>query len=118
MLRFYRDFMATAPEELTAYAALLTTPDGMPAVAMVACWCGDLAEGERVLAPLRAFGPPLLDAIQPMPFPAMQKAARRRLPDGTHNYWKASFVPELTDDGDRPARRARQPHGARRCRPS
>ena len=97
MLRFYRDFMATAPEELTAYAAMLTTPDGMPAVGIIACWCGDVEEGARVLAPLRAFGPPLLDAIQPMPFPSMQRLLDGAFPDGTHNYWKASFVPQLTD---------------------
>ena len=98
MLRFYRDFMATAPEELTAYAAMVTTPDGMPAAAMIACWCGDMAEGERVLAPLRAYRATALDAIQPMPFPAMQRPARRGVPRRFHNYWKASFVPELSDD--------------------
>ena len=97
MLRFYRDFMATAPEELTAYAGILTTPDGMPAVAMIVCWSGDMAEGERVLAPMRAYGPPLLDAVQPMPFPAMQQLLDGAFPDGSNNYWKASFVPKLTD---------------------
>ena len=76
VLRHYRDFMATAPEELTAYAGLVTTPDGLPAVLVIACWCGDLAEGERVLAPLRAFGSPLLDTVQRLPFPAMQMAVR------------------------------------------
>jgi FAD binding domain/Berberine and berberine like len=98
VLRHYRDFMTTAPEELTAYAGLVTTPDGMPATAMFACWCGDLVEGERVLAPLRAFGPPLLDAIQPLPFPAMQQLLDMAFPDGSYNYWKASFVPTLTED--------------------
>jgi hypothetical protein len=97
MLRFYRDFMATAPEELTAYAAILTTPDGMPAVAMVPCWCGDIDAGERALAPLRAYGPPLADVVQPMPFPAMQQLLDGAFPDGTYNYWKASFVPKLSD---------------------
>lgn len=97
MLRFYRDFMASAPEELTAYAGMLTTPDGMPAVAMIVCWSGEQAEGERVLAPLRAYGPPLLDAVQLMPFPAMQQLLDGGFPDGSHNYWKASFVPKLTD---------------------
>jgi FAD/FMN-containing dehydrogenase len=98
VLRFYRDFITAAPEELTAYAALVTAPDGMPAVAVIACWCGDPAEGERVLAPLRSFGPPLLDAIQPMPFPAMQTMLDGEFPEGTYNHWKASFVPKLTDE--------------------
>jgi hypothetical protein len=97
LLRFYRAFMATAPEDLTVYCALITTPDGMPAAAALACWCGDVAEGERVLAPLRAFGPPLLDAIQPMPFPALQQILDAAFADGTQNYWKASFVRGLDD---------------------
>jgi hypothetical protein len=96
-LRFHRGFMATAPEELTAYCGLVTTPDGMPALLAVACWCGDPAEGERVLAPYRAYGPPLVDAIQPMPFPAMQKLIDGAFPDGSHNYWKSSFLRELSD---------------------
>ncbi len=45
VFRHYRDFMTTAPDEVTAYAGLITTPDGMPAVALVACYCGDLAAG-------------------------------------------------------------------------
>ncbi len=98
VLRFYREFMAGAPEELTVYAGILTTPDGMPAVGLICCWCGDLAEGEKVLAPLRSYGPPLLDAVQPMPFPAMQRVLDGAFPDGSQNYWKASFVPALTDD--------------------
>ena len=98
VLRFYRDFMATAPEELTAYSALVTTPDGMPAIVVIVCWCGEIAEGERVLAPLRAFGSPLLDTIEPMPFPAMQKLLDGEFPEGTYNHWKATFVPELTDE--------------------
>ena len=98
VLRHYRDFMATAPEELTAYAGLVTTPDGLPAVLVIACWCGDLAEGERVLAPLRAFGSPLLDTVQRLPFPAMQGLLDMAFPDRSYNYWKASFVPKLADD--------------------
>ena len=97
VFRYYRDFMASAPEELTAYAGLISTPEGMPAVAVMACYCGDLAEGERVLKPLRAFGSPLLDAIQPMPFPVMQRLADEASPDNVHNYWKSTFLNELSD---------------------
>ena len=97
VLRNYRDFLGTAPDAVTAYAAMLTTPDGMPAVAIAACHSGDPAEAERDLAPLRSFGPPALDAIQPMPFPAMQKLLDGAFPDGTRNYWKSAFVSELSD---------------------
>ncbi|MFO1141108.1 MAG: FAD-binding oxidoreductase [Amaricoccus sp.] len=98
LLRFWRDFMARAPEELTCYCALATSPDGMPVCIALACWCGDPTEGEHVLGPLRAFGPPAADLIQPMPFPAMQSLIDGVFPDGAHCYWRASFVRGLTDD--------------------
>ena len=72
VIRYFRDFIQSAPDALTAYAALLHGPDGTPLVAVILCYCGELAEGERVLKPLRSFGSPILDAIQPLPFPAMQ----------------------------------------------
>jgi hypothetical protein len=98
VLRHYRDFMASAPEELTAYAGLLSTPDGLPAVGVLLCYCGVLAEGERILRPLRAFGSPIVDAVQPMPFPALQKLLDDAFPNGTHNYWKSTFLKELSDE--------------------
>jgi hypothetical protein len=98
VLRHYRDFLASAPEELTAYAGLLSTREGKPAVGVIACYCGDLVEGERVLKPLRTFGSPLQDAIQPMPFPAIQKLLDDAFPNGTYNYWKSTFVRELSDE--------------------
>src|SRR4030095_17201589 len=93
----YGDFRATAPEELTAYAGLITTPDGNPAAGLIVCWCGDPTAGERALKPLRSFGPPLLDAVQPLPFPAMQRLLDDAFPAGTYNYWKSTFVTELSD---------------------
>ena len=98
VFRFYRDFTQSAPEELTAYCALMYTPDGIPAVAVIACYCGDLTEGEKVFKPLRAFGSPMLDEIQPMPFPQMQTLLDAAFPDGNQNYWKSTFLRELSDD--------------------
>jgi hypothetical protein len=98
VLRHYRDFSASAPEELTAYAGLIATPDSKPAVGVIACYCGDLVKGERVLKPMRTFGSPLQDTIQPMPFPAMQKLLDDAFPDGTYNYWKSTFVKDLSDE--------------------
>jgi FAD/FMN-containing dehydrogenase len=98
VIKHYRDFMTSAPEELTAYAVLITTPDGHPAVAVVACFCGDPAEGKLVLRPLREFGSPLMDAVQLMPFPAMQKLLDGAFPEGTYNYWKSDFVREMNDE--------------------
>jgi len=98
VLRMYRDFIPGAPEELTAYAGMVSTPDGVPVAGLLACWCGDIAEGERVLEPLRKFGTPLIDAIQPMPFPAMQAIVGNSFPDNMQNYWKSSFLKALSDD--------------------
>ena len=98
VIRFFRDFIESAPDELTAYAALLHGPDGAPLTGVLACYCGDIATGERVLRPLRAFGTPVVDAIQPMPFPAMQSLLAASFPDGNQNYWKSALQRELADD--------------------
>lgn len=97
VLRHYRSFMETAPEELTAYAGLIWLPDGIPAVGAIVCYAGDIAAGERAVAPLRSFGTPILDTVQPMPFPAMQKLAGESFPENTYNYWKSTFLTELSD---------------------
>jgi hypothetical protein len=98
VLRHYRDFMMHAPDELTAYAGLLSMPDGTPVVGVLACYCGDPDAGQRVLAPLRGFGSPLADMIQVMPFVEFQKLADQNNPDNTHNYWKSVFLNDLYDD--------------------
>lgn len=98
-LRHYREVMATAPEELTAYAGLISTPDGAPATAVVLCYSGDdLSVGARVVQPLRSFGTPLMDAVQPMPFLAMQSMLDGAFPDRAHNYWKSTFLAALSDE--------------------
>ena len=97
VIRFHRDFVVKAPEELTSYVALLTTPDGLPVVGVASCYCGDLREGERVLAPLRKFGSPLVDDMKPMPYAGMQGLFGPAFPWGNRNYWKSSFLRELPD---------------------
>jgi FAD/FMN-containing dehydrogenase len=98
LLKFYREFTASAPDELGTYAVLLSAPDGTPVAAIATCYCGDLVQGERVLAPLRAFGSPILDAIQPMPFPVMQTLLDGAGADGNQNYWKSTFIREVSDE--------------------
>jgi FAD/FMN-containing dehydrogenase len=98
VIRHFRDFIAATPDELTAYAALLHGPDGAPLVAVIPCYCGAIAAGKHVLQPLRSFGKPVLDAIQPMPFPVMQALLAPSFPDGNHNYWKSTLQRQLSDD--------------------
>jgi FAD/FMN-containing dehydrogenase len=68
VLQFYRDFSGATHEEMTTYAALLTSPEGAKMVAIGVCYNGPLAQGERLIAPVRQFGPPLVDQIRPMAY--------------------------------------------------
>ena len=97
VLRFYRDVAATAPDELVMYAAILTLPDGPQAVAIICCWSGEEAEGLEVLAPIRVFGTPFADTIQPMPYSAMNSLIDQAVPPGFRYYWKESMLRELAD---------------------
>jgi FAD/FMN-containing dehydrogenase len=97
VIRFHRDFVTSAPEELTSYVGLLTAPDGRPVVALASCYCGDLRDGERVLRPLREFGSPLVDEMKPMPYGGMQGLFGPAFPWGNRNYWKSSFLRAVPD---------------------
>jgi FAD binding domain/Berberine and berberine like len=97
MFQFYREFTVEQPDELTVYAGLMTAQDGTRAGGMVVCYTGPLEEGERLLAPLRRFGPPAADLIAPTPYTAQQELYTPLYPKGRLNYWKSSFVDELSD---------------------
>ncbi len=99
VLRFYREFSANLPDEAEAYAALVTSPEGEPIVALVLGYNGPLNEGERVLAPARRFGNPLADLVEPMPY-AMRNSIQDE-PNAVHGiqrYWKSGFTETIDDD--------------------
>ncbi|MEM7539966.1 MAG: FAD-binding oxidoreductase [Pseudomonadota bacterium] len=96
--RFYRDFTRSAPLELTAYCAMLSLPDGTPVTAIIGCFCGEQSDSEKVLKPLRDFGSPIADMMAPMPRIEMQTMFDAGFPYGNRNYWKSTFLEELTDD--------------------
>ena len=99
VLRFYRDFCRSCPDEMLAAAALMTSPDGMPVAVIVASYIGDIAEGEKLMAPLRKFGPPLADTITPSSYVALNSLFDAAVPYGNvQRYWKSSFLKELGDD--------------------
>jgi FAD/FMN-containing dehydrogenase len=99
VLRFYRDFVRSGiPDELTVYAAAITTPDGTPVLALIPAYSGDnLDEGERMLEPLRKFGSPLADMVNRMPYVAMQQMIDAAVPFGLRSYWKSGFLRDLPD---------------------
>jgi FAD/FMN-containing dehydrogenase len=98
VLRFYGEFAAALPDAAEAYAALMTTPDGLPAVAMLLGYNGPIAEGEAVLAPARSFGAPLADLVEPMPYLARQSMLDAGFAThGVPRYWKSGYARGLSD---------------------
>lgn len=106
VLRFYRDYITGVPDELTTIVILRRLPQlatlppfmrGMPVIGIAACYCGVIEDGERVVQPLRAFGPPLMDGITLKPYIAHQTMFDAAQPAGRLNYWKTSYLTALTD---------------------
>lgn len=95
LFEFYRDFLVGTPDELTTTFLYLNGPDGSPLVGIIVVYAGPLEEAERVLRPLRSFGPPIADLIQPMPYTAAQKMVDAAAPAGNRYYWKSNFLDTL-----------------------
>jgi FAD/FMN-containing dehydrogenase len=99
VLTHYRDVvMAGLPDELTVFAAALTSPDGAPMIAIIPAYCGpNLGEGQRVLAPLRSLREPAADLVARMPYVAMQRLFDAGALHGVRSYWKSTFLRSLPD---------------------
>lgn len=97
-LRFYHEFASVSPDELSTAGALGRNGDGQPVFSVAVCYCGPLAAGERLLRPLRSFGPPTADTIGPIDYAAFQSGPDAGFPLGRHHYWKSSYLRELSDD--------------------
>ena len=97
VFRFYDEFSRNAPDELTMIGAAMTGPNGTPAFAVVACYCGDLAAGEKTLKPLRTFGAPIADLIQPRPYLEVQSLFDPLNPPGRRYYNKAHNISKVED---------------------
>jgi len=107
VLRFFREYIADAPEQMGAFPAFQIAPPlpfipedrhGDTFVAMVACWAGPVEDGERALRPFHDVAPVVAEHVGPMPYPALNGAFDALVPPGLQHYWKAAFVKELTDD--------------------
>ena len=96
---FYRQFTKSLPDELTTFCALVHAPDGSGTklVAPLVCHCGEQDQAEADLAPLRQFGPPAMDLVEPMPYPTVNTMLDAGFPRGALNYWKSAFFTELSD---------------------
>jgi hypothetical protein len=97
-LHFFRDFAETIPDELVIQCGAFTLPDGTRVLGIAACYCGSPSEGEKVLKPLRAFGPPMADAIGIMTYRDLQRMFDPFFPPGRLTYVKSNFIRVLSDD--------------------
>ncbi len=106
-LRFFREFTASAPEELGTMAVFRLAPPapfipkelhGKPVLAIIVCYIGIAADGERVLQPLRGFGSPIFDGIKRIPFAAHNSSLDPGQPAGMNYYWKSEYITEIVDN--------------------
>lgn len=108
VLRFYRDFIVKAPNDINGFFAFLTVPPAPPfpehlhnkkMCGIVWCYTGPLDKAEETFKPIRQrFGPPALDFVGPLPHPALQSMFDGLYPPGMQWYWRADFVNELSDE--------------------
>lgn len=106
VMKWYREFITRAPEEMNGFLAFMTVPPGPPfpeklhlrkMCAIVWCYQGSLEQANTILAPIRSYRPPAFEFFAPMPFPMLQGMFDPVYPTGLQWYWKADFFKELSD---------------------
>jgi FAD/FMN-containing dehydrogenase len=125
VLEMYRSLAAQAPRELTCVAALRLAPPapwlakdvhGKPIVAFFVCYSGPLADGEKLTAPIKAFGTPVGDVVQKRPYVSQQTLVDATQPKGRRYYWKSEYLralePGLFTQAIEHAGRIASPHSA------
>ena len=107
IMKWYREFITKAPEEINGFFAFLTVPPAPPfpealhfkkMCAVVWCYNGALEQANNILEPLRKTHPPAFEFFAPMPFPMLQSMFDGLYTPGLQWYWKADFVKELSDE--------------------
>ena len=106
IMKWYREFIVNAPEEINGFFAFLTVPPGPPfpeqlhfkkMCAIVWCYTGSPEQANQILEPIRSYRKPAFEFFVPMPFPMLQGMFDGLYPPGHQWYWKADFVKELGD---------------------
>src|SRR5216117_985714 len=110
VMKWYRDLIPTAPDDLTGFFAFLTVPPAPPfpehlymkkMCGVVWAYAGPLTKAEETFKPIRAFKKAALDFVGPLPHPALQSMFDALYPPGLQWYWRADFVNELSDEAIR-----------------
>ena len=125
VLDMWRTLMASAPPELAVVAGVRHAPPapwiakefhGEPIVVLFVCHTGSVADGERLLAPIKRFGSPVGDVVQRRPYVSQQSLLDATQPKGRRYYWKSEYLaklePEMLDNAIEYAGRMRSPHSA------
>lgn len=106
VMKWYREFITQAPEEMNGFFAMLTVPPGPPfpeklhmrsMCAIVWCYQGSMEQANAILDPIRGYRPPAFEFFAPMPFPMLQGMFDPLYPAGLPMYWKGDFFRELSD---------------------
>jgi FAD/FMN-containing dehydrogenase len=107
MMRWYRDFMVKAPDDVYGFFAFHTIPPVAPfperfhlkkMCGIVWCYTGPIKKAEKVFKPIRKFKAAAIDLVGPIPHPALQSLFDGLYPPGMQWYWKADFVRTLPDE--------------------
>jgi hypothetical protein len=107
IMKWYREFIVQAPQEISGFFAFITVPPGPPfpeelhfktMCGIVWCYNGSMQKANEILEPLRSFRPPAFEFFVPMPFPMLQGMFDGLYTPGLQWYWKGDFVNELSDE--------------------
>jgi FAD/FMN-containing dehydrogenase len=107
VLKYFRDFIKSAPREYGGFPAFQIAPPlpfvpadraGEPFVAVVSCFNGPAEEGERIIQGFRDVAMPVAEHVGEMPYPALNSAFDGLVPPGLQHYWKAAYTSDLTDE--------------------
>jgi FAD/FMN-containing dehydrogenase len=99
VLKLFRDLAAKADDDLMLVCALITGPDATTRlVAIAAGYFGDAANADKAVGPIKSFGQPVMDAMGPIPYTALNSMLDASYPAGARNYWKAHFCENLADE--------------------
>jgi len=110
VMKWYREFITRAPDDLNGFFAFLIVPPGPPfpehlhnkkMCGIIWCYTGPMEKAEEVFRPIRSFLMPALDLVGPIPHPVLQSMFDPLYPPGLQHYWKADFVSELSDEAIR-----------------
>jgi FAD/FMN-containing dehydrogenase len=105
VLAMYRDLLAKAPPELSCIALMRLAPPapwlpkeihGKPIVAFFVCHTGPVAEGEKLVAPIKKFRAPVGDIVQRRSYVSQQSLIDATQPKGRRYYWKSEYLPRVS----------------------